>query len=210
MNLHAIPCFIIHRVQDVIREPSILELETKLGLPLQRFEGLSGDFLIESGFPRKHPHEGLSNAGIIGCAASHIELLEAAIASTSSHYCIFEDDAELVGNLPAYFSSLEGLPEADLVCMGVNEIVDGTATTVSSIKKVTRFWGTHAMIVNRKTMTAVLATYKKYVSLGYALPADWLYSYAIKEHGLLAYAPVKSVIRQRPGFVSVITGIVRR
>lgn len=52
-------------------------------------------------------------------------------------------------------------------------------------------------------MIAILDTFIYYVEAGYALPADWLYSYAITDHKLVAYAPVEPVIRQRPGFVSL-------
>lgn len=209
MNLHEIPCLVIHRPIDTVREASINELEKKLGKSLQRFDGISGKFLIAEGFPRKHPHEGLSSPGNIGCTASHIEILEAGIKSKYTHCAIFEDDAEMVGDLAEYFASVATLPPTDILFLGVIEIVDGVATTVPSIKKVTRFWGTHAVIVNKKGMLAILNTYKKYVDAGYALPADWLYSYAIKEMGLVAYAPVSPVIRQRPGFVSLISGNVR-
>ena len=211
MDLHTIPCLLIHRTQDTIREASIDELEKRLGKTLQKFEGISGHFLLKDGFPTKHPHETEpTTVGNIGCTASHIEILEAAIKSKYTHCCIFEDDAEVVGNLQDYFSLVDTLPPADIVLLGVNTIVDSTETTIPEIKKVTRFWGTHAVVVGRQGMLAILNTYKKYVDAGYALPADWLYSYAIKDYELIAYAPVKPVIRQRPGFISLITGKIRK
>jgi Glycosyltransferase family 25 (LPS biosynthesis protein) len=211
MDLHTIPCLLIHRTQDTIREASIHELEKRLGKTLQKFEGISGHFLLKDGFPRKHPHETEpTSLGNIGCTASHIEILEAAIKSKYTHCCIFEDDAEVVGNLQDYFSLVDTLPAADIVLLGVNTIIDSTETTIPEIKKVTRFWGTHAVVVGRRGMLAILNTYKKYVDAGYALPADWLYSYAIKDYELIAYAPVKPVIRQRPGFISLITGKIRK
>lgn len=209
MNLDETPCFLIHRKQDTIREASIRELESHIG-KLQHFEGISGHFLINDGFPRKHPHEGESSPGNIGCTASHIEILDRCVKMDYLHCAIFEDDAELVGDINAYFKDVETLPPADILFMGVNEIVKGTDTTVSSIKKITRFWGTHAVFLTNKAMVAILETYKKYVDLGYALPADWLYSYAIQQYELTAYAPIKPVIRQRPGFVSLISGNIRR
>jgi GR25 family glycosyltransferase involved in LPS biosynthesis len=209
MELQAIPCLIIHRTRDITRYPSMIDFERKIGRTLQQFEGLSGDFLVKGGFPRKHPHEGESTPGNIGCTASHVEILEALIKSNHQQTVIFEDDVELVGDLQDYFDSVKNLPEPDLLFFGVNEIVEGTPTTDPEIQKVTRFWGTHAVLVGRKAAYAILMTYKKYVDQGFALPADWLYSYAIKEEGLLAYAPVNPVIRQRPGLVSLITGNIR-
>lgn len=128
MNLHSIPCFLIHRQQDTIREPSILELEKALGLPLQRFEAFSGldglkmfqleDFSTMDGFPMKHPNGGQSGPGNIGCTASHIKIIKDAIASNYPYCCIFEDDAEVVGNLDEYFSAVDTLLPADIIILG--------------------------------------------------------------------------------------------
>jgi hypothetical protein len=46
------------------------------------------------------------------------------------------------------------LPPADLIFLGVNEIVEGKPTAKTGIRIVTRFWGTHAVIVSRKAMMA--------------------------------------------------------
>jgi GR25 family glycosyltransferase involved in LPS biosynthesis len=209
--LHTIPCLLIHRAKDTVRDECIRELETSLDLVLERFEGISGDFLIADGYPTKHPYEKTpTSPGNIGCTASHVEILESAIKSKHPYVCIFEDDAEVVGDVDAYLNDINMLPPGDIILLGTNEIVDGVSTENPSIKKVTRFWGTHAVIVNRRGVLGILTTYKRYVDMGVALPADWLYSYAIKEEGLTAYAPVKSVIRQKPGFISFISGKVRK
>ena len=210
MELQAIPCLIIHRTRDKARYPNIIEFQRNIGRNLQEFEGISGHFLIADGFPRKHPQGGESTPGTIGCTASHVEILEALLKSNHKQCVLFEDDAELVGDLQDYFDSIKSLPEPDLFFFGVNEIVEGSPTTNPEIQKVIRFWGTHAVLVGRKAALAILMTYKKYVDQGFALPADWLYSYAIKEEGLIAYAPITPVIQQRPGLISVITGDIRR
>jgi hypothetical protein len=101
------------------------------------------------------------------------------------------------------------LPAADLIFLGVNEIVEGEATANPGIQKIERFWGTHAVIVGRKAATAIFEVYTQSLKDGYALPADWLYSFAIKEKGLIAYAPSIPVIRQRPGLMSLTSGNVR-
>jgi len=212
MNLHSIPCFLIHRQQDTIREASILELEKALDLPLQRFEAFSGldglkmfqleDFPTMDGFPRKHPNGGQSNEGVIGCTASHIKIIKDAIASNQPYCCIFEDDAEVVGNLDEYFTAVDTLPPADIIILGCAP-AGKSSTSCASVEKIEHFWLTHALVINRHAMIAILDTFICYVEAGYALPADWLYSYAIGDHKLVAYAPVEPVIRQRPGFVSL-------
>lgn len=210
MDLNTIPCLVIHREKDKERNPSIFYLERALGRSIQRFEAISGDYLLEQGFPSKHPREpNPTSPGNIGCTASHVEILEAALRSQFSHCCIFEDDAEVVGAVQPYLAEVSRLEEPDLVFLGVNEIVEGEATANSGIQKVQRFWGTHAVIVSRKAMLAIFEVYTQSLKDGYALPADWLYSFAIKEKGLVAYAPSISTVRQRPGLLSLTSGNVR-
>jgi len=208
--INKIPCLVIHRDQDIERAPSIFYLEKSLGRNIQRFEAISGDSLIEQGFPTKHPREpNPTTPGNIGCTASHIEILEAAIRSDYEYCCIFEDDAEVVGSIGPYLEDITRLPPADLIFLGVNEIVEGEPTANPGVQKVLRFWGTHAVIVGRKAMLAIFEVYTQSLKDGYALPADWLYSFAIKEKGLVAYAPLVPIIRQRPGLVSLISGNIR-
>ena len=210
MDLSTIPCLVIHREKDKERAASIFYLERSLGRPIQRFEAISGDYLLEQGFPSKHPREpNPTSAGNIGCTASHVEILEAALRSQFSHCCIFEDDAEVVGAVGPYLAEVGRLEQPDLIFLGVNEIVEGEATANPGIQRVQRFWGTHAVIVSRKAMLAIFEVYTQSLKDGYALPADWLYSFAIKEKGLVAYAPSIPIIRQRPGFVSLTSGNVR-
>jgi GR25 family glycosyltransferase involved in LPS biosynthesis len=210
MDLSTIPCLVIHREQDTERAPSIFYLEQALGRSIQRFEAISGDSLLEQGFPSKHPREpNPTSAGNIGCTASHIEILEAALRGGYTHCCIFEDDAEVVGAVKPYLAEVNQLPPADLIFLGVNEIVEGEATANPGIQIVQRFWGTHAVIVGRRAMLAIFEVYTQSLKDGYALPADWLYSFAIKEKGLIAYAPSIPTVRQRPGLTSLTSGNVR-
>jgi len=205
-----VPCVVIHREQDKERVPLIRDLGIDLNRELQVFEALDGTALINTGFPVKHPlPKEKITPGVIGCVASHVELIEAALKKSHEHVCIFEDDAEVVGDLEDYLACLTKLPPADVVCFGTNEIVDGMTTTVPSIVKVTRFWGTHAIMINRKAMHALLMTYHDGIQKGILYPADWLYNTAIKEYGLIAYAPLKSVIKQKSGLVSSINGRIR-
>jgi hypothetical protein len=59
-------------------------------------------------------------------------------------------------------------------------------------------------------MRAILSEYERLVKDGYAYPADWLYSSAIKNHGLTAIAPQSNYIIQKEGIVSVCTGKIRK
>lgn len=203
-----IPCIVIHRQIDVEREPTIRELERKLGRELQVLEGVRGDTLIEQGFPRKHPIERKpTSAGNIGCTASHLQILQNILSGDHKAVCIFEDDAEYVSDFSSYVSQIPD--DWDICFLGVNEIVEGEPVS-DTVVQVRRFWGTHAVILREKAMRSIQEMYFQSLKDDYALPADWLYSYAIQRFHLKAYAPKKAHIRQKPGFVSTISGNIRR
>jgi GR25 family glycosyltransferase involved in LPS biosynthesis len=208
--LDEIPCLVIHREQDKEREPVIQRLEGALSRRLQRFEGIDGVSLIATGFPTKHPREHEpTTAGNIGCTASHVEILDACSRSSYAGCAIFEDDAELSCDpvlLRHFLEEEKG--DWDLCFLGVNELVETTPFR-EGLVHVKRFWGTHAVIVKQKAMLAILEMYRQSLMDGYALPADWLYSYAIQRSGLIAVAPMVPLVRQRPGLVSLISGKVR-
>ncbi len=205
-----IPCLVIHRKQDKERDPLIANLESALNRKLQHFEGMNGYALIDSGFPTKHPREPEpTSPGNIGCTASHVEILDACLRSPYEGCAIFEDDAELACEpIALRYFLLEEIGEWDICFLGVNEIVEGEPYR-EGLMRVRRFWGTHAVIVKRKAMLAILEMYHQSLKDGYALPADWLYSYAIQRSNLVAIAPVKSLVRQCPGILSVISGKIR-
>lgn len=203
-----IPCIVIHRQIDVEREPTIRELERKLGRELQVLEGVRGDTMIEQGFPRKHPIERKpTSAGNIGCTASHLQILQNILSGDHKAVCIFEDDAEYVSDFSSYVSQIPD--DWDICFLGVNEIVEGEPVS-DTVVQVRRFWGTHAVILREKAMRSIQEMYFQSLKDDYALPADWLYSYAIQRFHLKAYAPKKAHIRQKPGFVSTISGNIRR
>ncbi len=205
--LKRIPFFIIHRSCDKEREPCIRELQDKLHIPLQIQEGVDGNLLVDKGFPRKHPFERTETTiGNIGCTASHIEILIRAFHNGWDVVGIFEDDAEYVSDCLEYLNTLPN--DWDICFLGTNELVDYKVEDTSYVS-IKRFWGTHAVLVKRRGMAAILEMYKKSIEDGYALPADWLYSYAIQHFSLIAYAPFTSYIKQRTGLLSTISGKIR-
>jgi GR25 family glycosyltransferase involved in LPS biosynthesis len=127
---------------------------------------------------------------------------------------IFEDDAELtepVEKLHTFYEEACALePKWDVLVLGATEWVDSTLAS-PTIRKPTRFWGTHALLLNRKAAQAALDTHKRLQEKGYAYPADWFYSATILQNNLVAYGPRNSkLIQQKPGLVSAISGKVRR
>ena len=138
--------------------------------------------------------------GMIGCLLSHLIILR----TTSSDITIFEDDCEFIGDKDELNDFIN--TDFDILCLGTNENVD--FEEMDKKVKVTRFWGTHAIMIKRSAISAILQTIEKYYNQKIFLPADWLYSIAIKEHNLKCYAPknVKQFFQQKIGLTSTING----
>jgi len=215
--LESIPTVVIHREKDKEREIFIETFEKKMELELQRVEGMDGESLVASGHPRKHPRgDEDASYGNIGCTATHVSILNTFLEESEFEYiCIFEDDVELITeaiDIYEYIDYSWSLPEWDILFLGVNEIVEGEVLQEQPLlSKVKRFWGTHAVILTRKAAQAILNTYADSLQQGYALPADWLYSFAIRNGNLTAYCPTdpRACVQQKEGIVSTCTGNLR-
>ena len=164
----------------------IKKLETDIGEPIHICRAIDGKDHVDLFHGFRHI---LSNKvitpGMIGCVLSHISLLR----TVNENTMIFEDDCEFVGNKEELNTFLTELSNAHIVCLGASENVDYTLVPNKNYVSITRFWGTHAICVSKKAALAIIATFEKYYTHGIFLPADWLYSYAIKEYKLIAFAP---------------------
>jgi GR25 family glycosyltransferase involved in LPS biosynthesis len=185
------------------RLPIIKTLEIKIQKPISIFNAILGaEYTSEfSGFKHVLERESITS-GMIGCLLSHINILK----NAKTDILIFEDDCEYISDYSEFIASA---PEYDILCLGNNENVD--YKLIGSYVKVSRFWGTHALLIKHSCIDAILQTYEKYKNLKIFLPADWLYSYAIKENNLNAYAPInpKQYFKQKSGLVSTINGRLR-
>lgn len=215
--LKSIPVVVIHREKDKDREIFIEAFEKKVGLELQRIEAQDGETICkETKIPRKHPHEQKETSlGNIGCTFSHVGICETLLKTEHEYTCIFEDDVELISTseeIDTYIKYSFTLPDWDILFLGANEIVKGEKLKDQPlISQVKRFWGTHAVILTRKAAQAIVDEFQKSIRDGYALPADWLYSYAIQHQNLIAYCPSspREYIQQKEGIISICTGNLR-
>lgn len=215
--LESIPTVVIHREKDKERDFFMKTFEETLGLELQRVEGMDGESLVASGHPQKHPRDGGETSyGNIGCTATHVSIVNTFLEESEFDYiCIFEDDVELITeptDIYEYIDYSWSLPKWDILFLGVNEIVEGEVLQEQPLlSKVKRFWGTHAVLLTRKAAQAILNTYADSLQQGYALPADWLYSFAIQQENLVAYCPTDPLacVKQKEGIVSTCTGKLR-
>lgn len=212
--LSEIPFFCIHLLGETIREAFMTHLQNGLGRSIAVWPASIGAEVAARGWPRGHPHERETSIGALGCLDSHIRLLRKMLQAGWEIMGIFEDDAELVVSvekLKDFYKEASSLkPEWDFLILGANEWVD-FKKVVPGITRPSRYWGTHAFLIRRRAAEAVLAVFEDLQKRGFSYPADWLYSYAISQNGLVAYGPdvCRSLIRQKPGLISAINGKVR-
>ena len=209
-----IPFFCIHLMSEKVREPFMIHFQNCLGRQVQTFPALIGKDIAGPDYPRRHPHEAETSLGNIGCTESHIRLLQKLLDEQWPAIGIFEDDAEAMKSaeeIQAFVDSANAADTSwDILLLGASEWVESKKQTPELVR-VTRFWGTHAVLVKQHVAQKVIETHRNLLEKGFAYPADWLYAQTIKEYGLVAYGPVgcKSLIRQKPGLVSAINGKVR-
>jgi len=217
--LPKIPFYCIHLEREEGRLELINALEEGLGRPLVMWPASEGSEIAKLGWPRRHPHQGQTKDGELGCLSSHVRLLSLMRGDVIG---IFEDDAEMVcgvDTLVNYINAVEEInPDWDILFLGANEWVDSLPFAETKgkpqfdlVRRIDRFWGTHAFLIRRRAADLVVATHEKLLKEGFAYPADWLYAKTIKDHMLKVYGPAdpKSMIRQKPGLVSSITGNIR-
>lgn len=192
----------------VERLPLIKELEKNLNVPITIFHALDGKMYVEQFKNFKHVLYGQQiNAGMIGCVLSHLEVLK----NTKSDITVFEDDCVFYGNLEELHSFIQNAPPFDILCLGVSELVESQKTEDINYVRAYRFWGTHALIVKKDAAQKIVETFEKYRLEKCFLPADWLYSYAIKEHNLKAYVPpnIFKYVTFKRGLFSTVSNRIR-
>lgn len=201
-------CHIIWLPSLKERKPLIKQLEADIQQPITIFEAINGKTHVSDYLEFKNVDAtGSIKPGAIGCLLSHVELLE---STSQDSIVVFEDDCVFNSTLAELHSFIDDAPQFDILCMGTNITVESTPVD-SSYVRVQKFYGTHALILNRKAIDAVLATHEKYTIRKKFLPADWLYSIAIQEYGLRAFAPTdnEKYFTYKHGLISSITEVVR-
>lgn len=116
------PVFVINLARATERWQAISSRAAELGIALKRVEATDGRMFAgrtwpdfdETGFHLRHGREPLP--GEYGCYRSHMDALDAVIASAGSHALILEDDVALPDQLGARLSAIIALnPAFDLV-----------------------------------------------------------------------------------------------
>lgn len=208
--------YIIHLDTAKEREPLLFALQRDLSWNLVVFPASDGTaWDADPTIAKTHPWTAQRvSKGVLGCAHTHLQILKAA-GHEEKAVAIFEDDCQIIASREAINaflhtdSHIAGAPW-DILLLGANEYVEATRR-LSGLQRVTRFWGTHALILRPRAVEAVLRTFNETQAEGLFMPADWLYNEAIKRYGLTCYGPATptTLCRQAPGFVSAINGKVR-
>lgn len=210
---------VIHLARAVERLP-LIEVLKKIFTQLEIFEAKDGsDWQANPLIQKAHPWTKTPvTQGNIGCTHSHIELIHRALKAGDKALILFEDDCEFRPEVDSaamtkYIHMANTLGEAwDILLLGGTEYVDSAETSSPDYKKVTRFWGAHALILRERGMRAALKAFAEAQKRGDFLPGDWLYNEAIRLDGLVCYGPADPFrfCRQKEGLLSYLTGTVRR
>jgi GR25 family glycosyltransferase involved in LPS biosynthesis len=209
-------CVVIHLDTATERLPIIENIRKKMIHTLEVFSAKDGtEWENSDKIAKIHPFEKKPvPRGHLGCTHSHIDIIHTSLKKKEEHTIIFEDDCNITGSqddLYGFIFRAGTLPvKWDILLLGANEYVESTQFD-SSYTRVNRFWGTHALVLTDKAMRAALKVFADAQKKGEFLPADWMYNEAIKQHGLVCYAPTRiaSICHQKSGLISSINGKVR-
>jgi GR25 family glycosyltransferase involved in LPS biosynthesis len=196
--------------------PLIFDLQVVLGRPVEVFFASDGsDFAANAGLAKRHPRDGSRvSQGNLGCTHSHLLLLRSSLKSEEGSLAIFEDDCVFTAGsveIQAFLAAADKEPW-DILLFGATEYVEATDLSgQGGLVSIKRFWGTHALIVRKKAVYALIQAFMAFQADGQFPPADWLYSRAIKDGGLLCIGPKdpKGLCQQKEGLQSLVTGLVR-
>jgi GR25 family glycosyltransferase involved in LPS biosynthesis len=216
MSEGALRVAVIHRLDATDRIPLIYDLQASLGRPVEVFFASDGSqFLENNGIAKKHPRDGSPvSQGNLGCTHSHLLLLRSSLKSEEGSLAIFEDDCVFTAasvEIQGFLAAADKEPW-DILLFGATEYVEAADLSgQGGLVSVKRFWGTHALIVRKKAVYALIQAFMAFQADGQFPPADWLYSRAIRDNSLVCIGPKdpKSLCRQKEGLRSLVTGLVR-
>jgi hypothetical protein len=156
--------------------------------------------------------------GDVGCTVSHAWVCRDALKKNLDYAVVFEDDCvsnrdleEIISYLNICKSYFDVTQESwDLFLLGNNAHLDFEIKT-PFLAKVRDFYGTHAVIMSRNFMIALLEIFDEAHSRGRVHSADGLYSTVLKTKGLPAYGCLscEHFFEQKKGLYSYIVEKVR-
>ena len=199
---------VIHLAKAVERLPLIENLKRIFSVEI--YDANDGsEWQADPSVQKAHPWTKTPvTQGNIGCTRSHLDLIQAALKA-GTNLMIFEDDCDFKLDTDV-IKFIHDAPPCDILLLGATEYVE--SEDAGAYKKVGRFWGAHALILNERGLRAALKAFAESQKQGDFLPGDWLYNEAIKLDNLVCYGPADpfQFCRQKEGLLSYLTGTVRR
>jgi hypothetical protein len=192
----------IHLRRATERVPLIQALEASINTPLEVRDAIDGNHLITRGHPTECGiHPGINRtAGEIGCAASHLDAYERALASDISHLVVFEDDCALapgfdLGAISNYlrrakhFAGQFGLERMDEFLLLSTCGCYNWRPLTRGVKVTDHFNGSHAYIIGRPMMKKVVAFYKDLAAQKKTAPIDGVLPILLRQERRWAFCP---------------------
>jgi len=110
-----IPIYVISLATDTVRRERMAGQFDRLGLPYQFFDGVDGSNLttvaLETAAPsRRRRYWSHLTAGEIGCALSHVAVIQKIAMAPHPFALVLEDDVVLGAELPRLLADLEAKP----------------------------------------------------------------------------------------------------
>ena len=146
---------------------------------------------IATGFRLRH-HE--MTIGAVGCFLSHITVMRMLLQDDEHNiYIIFEDDAVIPRKI---FKDLRNTvttapSDWDVILLGYHYATYNTAFNFDKFDRLSTFWGTHAVIINK---TGALKIVHEYQNSLISKQIDSMMSVLMKNGDLKVYAPKHMIV----------------
>jgi GR25 family glycosyltransferase involved in LPS biosynthesis len=146
----------------------------------------------KTGFRLRH-HE--MTPGAVGCFLSHVAVMRMFMFENEKDVLlIFEDDAEIPASLKAsIYGTLRDAPDDwDLIVLGYHYAIFDEKGSTEALDRLKTFWGTHAVLVNKKGARKVVEDYEANLI---SMQIDSNMSVMLKQGRLVAYATRPQYVR---------------
>jgi GR25 family glycosyltransferase involved in LPS biosynthesis len=213
--------YMIHLERALERVPLINKLKEQLNIEFIEYKSVDGEQLIKEGHPDGSvEYPGLKcGAGNLGCTISHVNICKDALEKGYEYVVIFEDDCIFNRSYKDFIEYLSISIELlkinsinfDLFLLGNNSHLKFNPVS-SFLSQVFEFYGTHAVLINKKFMESLLIEHDKTFKAGKVRSADDLYSKTIQNNNLLAFGCIhpEYFLEQQKGIHSYIAGYIRK
>ena len=191
---------ILHLRRATERDALVQALSTAIG-GAEIVDAIDGGPLVAGGHPTECGMDPgvIRTVGEVGCMASHIAVYRQALLDGISHLIVFEDDCVPVegclGKVQEYLRRVKEF-ETTFDRKRIDEfLLFGTCGCYRSrsvgpgLKATDHFNGSHAYMIGRPMMFAMIHSYLQFLVQGKTVPADGILPLLLQAEGLHAVCP---------------------